>query len=109
MRVQLGGAVTGGITTTGDAVTEVTQVNDPAVFVVVIEYIVVALIGGTTLRVPDEPNIVLPGLRVPVRELRRVQLRRVPLPFTTFIGLADTTQLGTTSTVLLERRAKNEK
>jgi hypothetical protein len=107
--VQVGGAVTGGITTTGDAVTEATQVNEPAVLIVVIEYMVVALIGGMTLRVPDAPIEILPGLRVPVRELRRVQLRRVPLPLTTFIGLADITQLGTTSTVLLERRAKNEK
>ena len=104
-----GGGVTGGTTTTGADIIEAVQELVHAPFVTVRTYGVVAFGGGTITIDPDDPSMVFPGLRVPVRVLSIDQVRVAPLPLTTLFGLIDIVHVGATCTALFARSAKYEK
>ncbi len=74
-----------------------------------IVYLVVLLIGGTTLCIPDTPRSVFPGMSNPVRLFVRVHERFALDPFVIVAGDIDTLQLGSGTTARSERRAKYEK
>ena len=107
--IQEGGGVTGGTTTTGADTIEAEHELVPAPLVTVRTYGVVAFGGGIITVEPEDPRIVFPGLRVPVRLLSIDQVRVAPLPLTTLFGFIEIIQVGATCTALFARSAKYEK